>query len=265
MNELLPLNADQYLLLKNLFNLSIALFGGASLLFILTRRMVAGTYSLAVSMMAAVTAMACYHYFRIYDNWLAAFTQQGALYVPSGVPFSYAYRYADWLGTVPLLVTAVMLVLDLGRQKSASLISRMALSAALMVILGYLGEGQNTSMAARAAWGLASCVPFVYMLFILWGELTRVLRFESERVRELFTKLRWGLLASWCFYPLVYALPILGLGGAHNLLLIQVGNSAADLIAKVGTGLFLLTIAREKTEEDLIAARTPVNLSAAAD
>jgi bacteriorhodopsin len=265
MNELLPLTADQYLLLKNLFNLSMALLGAASLLFILTRRMVAPTYSLAVSMMAAVTAMACFHYFRIYENWLAAFTQQGALYVPSGVPFSYAYRYADWLGTVPLLVTAVMLVLDLGRRKTASLISRTAVSAALMIALGYVGEIQHSDMTLRAAWGLASCVPFGYMLYVLWSELTRVLKFESERVRELFAKLRWGLLVSWCFYPVVYALPILGLGGADHLLLIQVGNSAADLLAKVGTGLFILTIAREKTEEELIATRDSVSLPSAAD
>ena len=265
MNELLPISVDTYLLLKNVFNLSIALFGGASLLFILLRGSLAPNYSIAVSLMAAVTAMACYHYFRIYDNWLLAFTQRGAGYVPSGVPFSYAYRYADWMGTVPLLLTAVMLVLDMGRQKTARLVTRMVIAAVLMIGLGYVGEGQHTNMLLRTVWGLAACLPFAYILYILWGELSEVLKFESERVRTLFGTLRWVLLASWCFYPLVYALPIFGLGGPQNVLLIQVGNSAADLLAKVGIGLFILAIAREKTEEEKITEGNPVKVPQAAD
>jgi len=266
MNDLIPLNPDQYSLVMNVLNLSIALFGGFSLLFILLRRTVAHNYSIGVAMMAAVTAMAAYHYFRIYSNWLAAYGLQGGTYLPTGVPFNYAYRYADWLGTVPLILTAIMLVLDVGRQKSASLVSRMVVSAALMIGLGYTGEVQRVDMLARGLWGLAATVPFLYILYVLWRELGQVLLFESGRVRELFSSLRFVLLGSWVFYPVVYALPILGLAHAGWLPLIQVCNSAADLLAKVGVGLLLYTIAREKTEEDRLAerdlSRAPVPIAA---
>ena len=262
MNELVPLTADQYLLVMNVLSLSVAVFGGFSLLFILLRRNVSSNYSIAVSFMAAITAMAGYHYFRIYNNWIDAFTREGVAYIPSGLPFSYGYRYADWLGTVPLLVTATVLVLDLGRQKSASLVTRLVIASVLMIGLGYVdvGEGQYQNMLLRAVWGTAATVPFLYILYILWGEMAQVLTFESDRVRQLFTGLRLLLLASWGFYPIVYCLPMLGLADPSHLTLIQLGNSAADLLAKVGVGLLILSIAREKTEEDIAAGRASMSL-----
>ena len=258
MNDLLPLTADQYSLVMNVLNLSIALFGGFAWLFMLLRRNVAHNYGISVALMSAVTGMAAYHYFRIYSNWLAAYQLQGATYLPTLVPFNYVYRYADWLGTVPLLLSAIMLVLDVGRIKSASLVLRMVVSAVLMILLGYVGETQHTDMLARAVWGAASTVPFVYILFVLWKELNQVLIFESGRVRQLFFTLRWVLLTSWVFYPLVYALPIFGIRTAALSIGIQVANSAADLLAKVGVGLLVYAIAREKTEQDrTLRVQTP--------
>jgi len=118
------------------------------------------------------------------------------------------------------------------------------------VLLGYVGETQHSNMLARALWGAASTAPFLYILFVLWKELNEVLMFESGRVRQLFFTLRWVLLTSWVFYPVVYALPILGIKTAALITVIQVGNSAADLLAKVGVGLLVYAVAREKTEQD---------------
>ena len=255
MNTLATLSASQYELILNILNLSIAVLGGSSLLFMLLRRNVAQNYSISVAMMAAVTGMAGYHYFRIYQSWIAAFAQQGSQYVPTGAVFSYTYRYADWMGTVPLLLAAVMLVLDLGRKKSASLVSRMVVAALLMIVLGFVGENQTGNLLGRAVWGALSMVPFFYILYVLWTEMGQVLLFESDRVRELFSTLRLVLLVSWSFYPLVYCIPLLGLKGAGIFSVVQVANSAADLLAKVGVGLFILAIAREKTEEDLAAGQ----------
>lgn len=255
MNTLATLSSSQYELILNVLNLSIAVLGGSSLLFMLLRRNVAQNYSISVAMMAAVTGMAGYHYFRIYQSWIAAFAQQGSQYVPTGAVFSYTYRYADWMGTVPLLLAAVMLVLDLGRKKSASLVTRMVVAALLMIVLGFVGENQTGNLLGRAVWGALSMVPFFYILYVLWTEMGQVLLFESDRVRELFSTLRLVLLVSWSFYPLVYCIPLLGLKSAGIFSIVQVANSAADLLAKVGVGLFILAIAREKTEEDLAAGQ----------
>lgn len=269
MNTLIPLNDTTYSLVMNALNLSIALLGGFSLLFILLRRSVSAEYSISVSLMAAVTGMAAYHYFRLYNNWLAAYQLQGGQYLPTGLPFNYAYRYTDWLGTVPLLLSAILLVLDVGREKSASLVTRMVVSAVLMIGLGYLGEVQHVDMLARALWGAAATVPFLYIMYVLWHEVGRVLRFESGRVQRLFFTLRRMLLLSWLFYPLVFALPLFGLDRPGLLAVVQVGNSAADLLAKVGVGLLIYLIAREKTEEDRVLRSSqpplPVTAPLAAD
>ena len=255
MSDLVPITPAQFMLVMNVLNLSIALFAGFSLLFLLLRRNVGHHYGISVALMSAVTAMAGYHYFRLYSNWLAAFTLHAQAALPTGLPFNYVFRYADWIGTVPLLLSAIMLVLDLGREKSASLVTRMVVSALLMIGLGYVGELEHGNLTARAVWGGAAMLPFFYILWVLWGEMTQVLAFESLRVRRLFSALRLALLASWVFYPLIYALPFLQVSGPAIITLVQVANSAADLLAKVGVGLFVLAIAREKTEEDILAGR----------
>jgi bacteriorhodopsin len=264
-NDLMPLSSTEYLLVMNVLNLSVALFGGFSLLFMLLRRNVGHTYSIGVSLMAAVTAMAAYHYVRIYGSWLAAYQLQGGQYLPTGAPFSYGYRYADWIGTVPLLLSAIMLVLDLGRQKSASLVSRMVVSAVLMIGLGAIGESQHVNMLARLLWGAAATLPFIYILYVLWHEVNQVLAFESGRVQQLFSRLRLVLLVSWLIYPALYLLPVLGLGNATGLTLIQLSNSAADLLAKIGIGLLIFSIAREKTEEDRAISRSDATVLVPAD
>ncbi|WP_219722117.1 bacteriorhodopsin [Deinococcus planocerae] len=261
MNDLLPLTPGQHLLILNALNLTTAFMGGAALLFVLLRSQVASAYRLALSLMAAAVGMAGYHYWQILGGWRAAYVLQGGAYVPTGQPFNDASRYADWLGTVPLILAALMLVLDIGRRKSASLVARLAVAAVLMIALGYVGEVQR-EMTLRAVWGAASCVPFAYILFVLWSELRGVLSFETPRVRGLFSRLRVLLVASWSLHPLVYALPLLGLTGAPAFVLGQVGHSVADICAKVFYGLMIYAVAREKTlsEELLLGLDTPREL-----
>jgi bacteriorhodopsin len=250
MNEVFTLSYGQYELVLNALNLSVAVLGGFALLFMLIRSQVSPAYRTSMALMAAVVAMAAYHYFRIYQNWDAAFLFKSGQYVPSGLPFNYAYRYADWLGTVPLLLSAVVLVLDLGRQKSASLVTRMVISAVLMIGLGYFGEIERSNMTLRAIWGGVATLPMLYVIYVLWSELSSVLAFESERVQSLFRNLRLVLIGTWCFYPIVFMFPVLGLSGATVETAVQVGNSVADILAKAGLGLLIFAIAREKSEED---------------
>lgn len=250
MTDLPTLTAGQHLLVLNALHLTVALLGGAALLFTLLRAQVASAYRLALSLMAVAVGMAAYHYVNLLASYGAAYALQDRMYVPTGQPFDDALRYADWLGTVPLILSALMLVLDVGRRKSASLVTRLVLAALAMIGLGYLGEVQHTNLALRALWGAASCVPFGYVLFMLWTELRGVLSYDSLRVRSLFSQLRLLLLASWSLHPLVYAFPLLGLSGAGTFVLGQVGHSVADICAKVLYGLMIYAIAREKTLSD---------------
>jgi len=238
------LTPEQYQLVVNVLNLSVALLGAAALLMVLLRERVSLAYRLSLSLMAAATAMACYHYLRLLESWRDAFVLRGNEFTPSGLPYGDAFRYADWLGTVPLILAALMLVLDIGRLRSRSLVSRLVIAAYAMLVLGYIGELQLGS--ARAVWGVLSTLPFLYIAFVLWSEMAAVLRFESAGVRTRFTQLRW-LLISWGLQPVAYAIPLFGSSSAELFVSAQLIHSTADILAKAVFALLLYTLAYEKT------------------
>ena len=87
-----------------------------------------------------VVAIACYHYFRIHENWIEAFGLMGTSYKATAIPFNHAYRYADWILTVPLLMVELIAVLALPKAESRRLLTKLVVAAALMIGLGYPGE-----------------------------------------------------------------------------------------------------------------------------
>merc|ERR1712086_1133775 len=58
----------------------------------------------------------------------------------TGVPFNDAYRYMDWLLTVPLLLIEIILVMDLSNEETVSKAWQLGSASALMIILGYPGD-----------------------------------------------------------------------------------------------------------------------------
>merc|ERR1712115_313826 len=84
----------------------------------------------------------------------------------SGEPFNDAYRYVDWLLTVPLLLIELILVMRLPKAETVSLGWKLGVSSALMVALGYPGEIQDDP-AARWMWWALAMVPFCYVVFTL--------------------------------------------------------------------------------------------------
>merc|ERR1712170_198052 len=80
----------------------------------------------ALTITGLVTAIATYHYVRIFNSWVGAFAvnadSTGNFQVSlSGQPFNDAYRYVDWLLTVPLLLIELILVMGLPADQTAPL------------------------------------------------------------------------------------------------------------------------------------------------
>ena len=244
------LTYSQYWLVFNVLSLTVAVMGASGIFFLMARSYVAPKYHIALYLSALVVFIACYHYFRIFESWKDAFViTQAGTYAPSGNPFYDFYRYAEWIITVPLLLTELVYVMALSRAKSNSLITRLVIAAVLMLVLGYPGEIERENMTMRTVWFVASCIPFVYILYVLYGELGRVVAEAkfAPRVNQLIGTTRTILLVSWMFYPLAYLAPMVGIGGAAGEVALQIGYSIADLTAKPLFGLFLYLIAREKT------------------
>ncbi|MFN3267024.1 MAG: bacteriorhodopsin-like, partial [Deinococcales bacterium] len=195
-------------------------------------------------------AVACYHYFRIFESWGAAYTFDNGVYKASGLPFNDAYRYADWILTVPLLLVEAVAVLALASNIATGMIWRLVIAALAMIALGYPGE-ISLDTGTRLLWGTLSTIPFIYIVYTLFVELGKSLERQPAQVQVLVKNLRLLLFASWGFYPIAYLMPLI-FGGlsADGLVALQVGYSLADIIAKAGFGTLIYFIALEKTKAD---------------
>lgn len=241
------LSMNQYSLVTNLMSLTVATMGAAAIFFFLSRQSVAEKYRLALTVSGLVVTIACYHYFRILESFSAAYTLQGGMYVASGIPFNDAYRYADWLLTVPLLLVELIAVLNLPRKESGGLLAKLTVAAVLMILLGYPGEVSNDA-GTRWLWGWLSTVPFLYILYVLFVQLSGAVDRQIEEAKILIRNARLLIFATWGFYPIAYTIGTLGLGsGASTEVAIQVGYTIADITAKAGLGVFIFNIARVKT------------------
>jgi bacteriorhodopsin len=252
MSQALELTQGQFDLVYNSFSLAAAAMGASLLFFILVRNRVHHNHQMAVTISTVVVAIAFYHYLRIFTSWSDAFTFVDGKYIQTGRPFNEGYRYVDWLFTVPLLLAELVIVLKLAKNTTRSLIIRLGAAAIAMILLGYPGEIANpdTEAGMRMFWGLASTVPFLYILYVLFIELGRSLDRQSAGVRKTVDVLRYLLLATWGVYPLAYLAPTLIDNEATAEVVRQVGYSIADILAKPLFGLLILSIALIKTRED---------------
>jgi bacteriorhodopsin len=196
-------------------------------------------------MSSMVTFIAGYHYLRIFDSFKHASEGGKVLIDGSQNAFNEAYRYVDWLLTVPLLVE-VIAVLALTREVSRSLIMRLVPASAAMIALGYPGEissDQNT----QVLYGVLSTIPFLYILYVLFVELSKSLDRQPAGVAETVGRLRLLLIATWGVYPIAYIFNIVGDASSSSFVTVQVGYTMADVLAKCVFGLTILKIARMKS------------------
>lgn len=255
------LSVFQYNLVDNIFSMTVATMGAAALFFFMARSTVGISYRPALLVSGIVVAIACYHYFMIRHSWNDAFGLKDGSYVATGAAFNDFYRYADWILTVPLLLVELIVVMRLPRGRGSSLLSRLVVAAALMIALGYPGEVIKDPSGAtmRWVWFALSCIPFVYILYVLWVELTNSLESQPPAVQGLIKLARLVILITWMVYPIAYALgstpqalaAASGAGGdPTGLVGLQVGYAIADMTAKAGFGVLIYFIARAKTQDD---------------
>lgn len=247
MDPIMQISLSQYSLVYNALSFTIAIMGAATIFFFMRANQVGRNYRTAITITGLVTLIACYHYFRIFASWEAAFTVVGNVIKPTGQEFNDAYRYVDWLLTVPLLLVELILVMRLPRAETVSKSVKLGLLAALMVILGYPGEVASDTSTRWLWWALAM-VPFVIIVYDLFIGLKKSIETQPASVRGLVSTARWLTIVSWCFYPVVFILPMLGLTGGAASTAVQVGYTIADIVAKALFGLFVYMIAVRKSE-----------------
>jgi len=240
----------QWLSVYNALSFGIAGMGAATIFFWLQLPNVTKSYRTALTITGLVTAIATYHYFRIFNSWEGAFTvalKDGDYHVAiSGEPFNDAYRYVDWLLTVPLLLVELILVMKLPPGQTVTMSWTLGTAAAAMVALGYPGEIQN-DLSVRWFWWACAMVPFALVVGTLVIGLGAATNQQPASVRGLVASARYLTVISWLTYPFVYIIKSVGMAGPAASTYEQVGYSCADFVAKAVFGVLIWAIAAEKS------------------
>merc|ERR1712079_948888 len=166
-------------------------------------------YKSAVLTSGLVTFIAAYHYIRIFNSWVEAYSYSaggivdGALDITApkltGVPFNDAYRYMDWLLTVPLLLIEILLVMKLDDQSFKKKAWTLGFGSALMIVSGYYGELVVTgNLTPRWICWFLSMSFFLYIVYELLVGLAAATKSEENpiiagkiKVAQVMTVISW--------------------------------------------------------------------------
>jgi len=213
----------------------------------------------AVLISGMVTFIAAYHYMRIFNSWVEGYRYSLGHADPAltGIPFNDAYRYMDWLLTVPLLLIEILLVMRLSPEEHESKSKSLGVSSALMIVSGYYGELVITgNLTPRWICWFISMVFFVFIVFELLVGLSAATNLEQEAVVKGKIKTAQVVTClSWCTYPVVYLFPMLGMDGAASVVSVQIGYCVSDIISKCGVGLLIYQISLAKTQKEGLLQR----------
>merc|ERR1711924_162716 len=143
----------QFGLVYNILSFSLASMMATTLFLWMRVPAVKNQYQSALTISGMVTFIAAYHYLRIFNSWVEAYeykpNKSGEVEDPvlTGVPFNDAYRYMDWLLTVPMLLIEIVFVMKLPDDQIRNKSIALGVSSGSMICVG-----SQASWSSRATW-----------------------------------------------------------------------------------------------------------------
>jgi bacteriorhodopsin len=255
-----PMTDLRYQAVYNSLSFSLASMASTTMYLWFRHSSVSAKYQSAVLISGLVTFIAAYHYIRIFNSWVDAYSYHpgtmnanGWMDIDhptlTGVPFNDAYRYMDWLLTVPLLLVEILLVMKLDEKTFSDKAWTLGVGSALMIASGYYGELVITGdLTPRwMCWCLSMCF-FLYIVYELLVGLSNATNSESDPdIRGKISTAQVMTVISWCTYPIVYLFPMLMQNGGSIVVAIQIGYCASDIISKCGVGIVIYQISAAKS------------------
>ena len=157
-----------------------------------------------------------------------------------------AFRYVDWILTVPLMCVEFYLILKVAGATKNLMWKLIGLSTA-MLVFGYIGETGDNAVI----WGTLSGLAYFAIAYMIWfGEAKALATEAGGDVLQAHKYLCWFVLVGWAIYPLGYMDGTSGWYDAlptEGLLDINVWYNIADAINKIGFGLVVYALACKKT------------------
>ena len=205
----------------------------ATAFFFVERDRVAGKWKTSLTVSGLVTLIAAVHYFYMRDVWVATGESPTA------------FRYIDWLLTVPLLMVEFYLILSAVAKVPAGVFWRLLLGSVAMLGFGYAGEtglmdAQLAFWPSMAAWG-----------FIIWeifkGEASRInAGLANPHVQKAYKTMTLLVTVGWAIYPLGYFVGYFTNGadaGTMNII-----YNVADFWNKIAFGIVIWAAAVADTD-----------------
>merc|ERR1712232_1062311 len=247
----------QYQAVYNTLSFTLASMSATTMYLWFRAEAVADKYKSAVYISGLVTFIAAYHYIRIFNSWVDAYDYSVDAFITHhdgpllmGVPFNDAYRYMDWLLTVPLLLIEILLVMKLSDEEYNSKAQTLGIGSALMIASGYYGQLTITGdLSPRCGcWFLSMCF-FLYIVQELLSGLSAATNKEEDAsIKANIQAAQVWTVISWCTYPVVYLFPMLNIGGSKAVVAVQLGYTVSDIISKCGVGILIYQISYAKSK-----------------
>ena len=153
----------------------------SSVFFFVERGSVDKKWKLSLLVSALITGIAAVHYLYMRDYFMATGENPTA------------YRYIDWILTVPLMCVEFYLLTKLAGA-TKTLLWKLIIASTWMLVAGYIGEAfSDGSTSHSVTWGMLSTVGYLYVLYTAWfGEVAQLAaNSKSEVIEKGVRALAW--------------------------------------------------------------------------
>lgn len=251
-----PLEFD---IVSHTLTLGFAVMLAALFYFVLTIRTVAPRYRISSVLSVVVMVSAFLILFYQQQSWTSAFTfnAETGLYerTAGSDPFTNGFRYLNWLIDVPMLLFQILFIVEISRQKRATLRNWFFFSGALMIITGYIGQFYERPEAGESIsswffiWGAISTAFFFHVLVLIYRVIAEARQTLSPRAGSVMGAIGVLFFVSWMLYPGAYLMPVF-LDNVSGVVGRQITFTVADIASKVIYGIMLTQVAQIRSEED---------------
>ena len=205
----------------------------ATAFFLLERNSVEGKWRLSLTVSALITGIACVHYYYMRDFWIQTGTSPTA------------FRYIDWILTVPLMCVEFYLLTKPFGAKGSTLF-KLIVASTWMLVTGYIGEAAILG-GGSVLWGFISTIGYLYIVYeVFAGEAAQANASSNSKAQQsAYNAMKWIVSIGWSIYPIGYFLGYLAGGTDENAL--NAIYNLADIINKIAFGLVIWAAAKSES------------------
>ncbi len=236
---------------------TVGMAAGALYLFMMQSTLAVGYRKVAI-VAGIICSVAAFHYYRMSGIYLEALANAitvdaaGNVQIGELMAFPTAYRYIDWLITVPLLVLEFPLLLGLGK-KVRSLFWGLGLLSIVMLITAWIAEVSPVGGASWWGFFIVSCIAWLAIVVMLYTSVSKASEHLPSQVNALLGTMKLYILIGWAIYPIGFLLVLAG-----NESLREIAYNIADVINKVGFGVVSVVAAGLLSKLGIKAADEPL-------